>query len=199
MLKNGLKEDPATAQKGPLPPGWTGRTDTPSELLASANIRTMGNGIHVTTGPAVTLWNAENAASGNYTISATFNTLRSPTHGGLGLIWGGENMDSARATYADFLVYGNGAFAIEHRVGKAVHTLVGRTDNVHPAIHVTDANGTSSNALEVRVADDSVRFIVNGQQVHALSAESPMVPGAGISGLRVNRKINVHVANFTGK
>src|ERR1044071_5600650 len=58
-------------------PGWTGKIDAKEEAagmtLNSAKFAKEGDALHVTTGPAVTYWNPENKATGDYTVKATFN------------------------------------------------------------------------------------------------------------------------------
>ncbi len=57
-------------------PGWTGKIDAKEEAsgltLNSAKLAKEGDALHVTTGPAVTYWNPDNKASGDYTVKATF-------------------------------------------------------------------------------------------------------------------------------
>lgn len=203
-----------TKQVGPLPAGWMGRTDRANLKLEDANFATMGSGLHVTTGPAVILWNPANTASGTYTISAAFGVRSVPDHDYYGLIWGGSDLGGDKVSYGYFLVGGDGTFIVKHRYGPGqggrggnppadVHTVIDKTP--HDAIRKAmkdgqPANmGSASNALEVRVAADSVRFIVNGTQVGAADARSPMVPTSGIFGLRVNHNIDTHVGSFGKK
>src|SRR5512139_2268894 len=61
---------------GVMVKGWTGKIDKKEAdaglTLNSAKLAKEGSGFHVTTGPAVTYWNPENTAKGDYTVSATF-------------------------------------------------------------------------------------------------------------------------------
>src|SRR5947208_16157077 len=56
--------------------GWTGKIDAKEQsaglTISSAKLSKEGDGLHVTTGPAVTYWNPANTAKGDYTVSATF-------------------------------------------------------------------------------------------------------------------------------
>jgi len=202
-----------TKQAGPLPTGWVGRVDRANQKLEDANFSTMGAGLHVTTGPAVTLWNPANTASGSYTISASFGVRSVPDHDYYGLVWGGSDLDGDKVTYAYFVVAGDGTFLVKHRYGPSsggrgnqpaeVHTVIDKTP--HDAIRKAMKDGqpaslgSASNTLEVRVAADSVRFVVNGTQVAAVDAKNPMVPTAGLFGLRVNHNIDTHISNFGKK
>src|SRR5215204_4711222 len=57
--------------------GWTGMIDakeaTAGLNLNSAKLVKEGKALHITTGPAVTYWNPDNKAKGDYTVSATFS------------------------------------------------------------------------------------------------------------------------------
>src|SRR5262245_59000293 len=57
-------------------PGWTGMIDakekTAGMTLESAKLSKEGDGLKVTTGPAITYWNPANKATGDYTVKATF-------------------------------------------------------------------------------------------------------------------------------
>jgi hypothetical protein len=195
-----------TKQAGPLPAGWTGRTDRPDQKLENASFVTMGPGFHVTTGPAVTLWNPANIASGTYTISANFAARSMPAHDAYGLVWGGASLDAANESYYYFLVFGDGRIAVKHRAGASdtrttdaqfIHTIYDSKTAVAGIIVVDSAGKGSSNALEVRVGADSVRLTVNGNQVFAADAKN--LGGSGVYGIRVNHNISVHVAGFVKK
>ena len=62
---------------GVLVKGWTGQIDAKEQAagltINSAKLAKDGKVLHVTTGPAVTYWNLDNKAKGDYTVSATFN------------------------------------------------------------------------------------------------------------------------------
>src|SRR6185295_11653387 len=57
-------------------PGWTGSIDAKEKAagmtLESAKLSKEGDGLKVTTGPAITYWNPANKATGDYTVKATF-------------------------------------------------------------------------------------------------------------------------------
>jgi hypothetical protein len=195
----GMKMDdnfkPVT-QQGPTPPGWTLRPDKPADKPESVNFVTMGTGMHVTSGmtPAI-YWNPANTASGAYTLSVTFGVRSIPLHDAVGLVWGGADLSGDKQSYDYFLIYGDGQFAVKHRSGAAVHDVIAKTKNA--AIKAADKDGGSaSNNVAVKVAADSVRMFVNDVQVAAVDAKNPMMPNAGIYGVRVNHGISVHIANL---
>jgi hypothetical protein len=187
-------------QEGPTPPGWMIRPDNPANKPETVNFVTMGPGMHVTSGnTAAIYWNPANSASGAYTISGTFGVREIPLHDAIGLIWGGSDLGGDKESYAYFLVYGNGTFAVKHRSGTNnktdVHTVVAQTANA--AIKPADKDhGATSNKLAVKVAADSVRFFVNDVEVAAVDGKNPMAPSSGIYGFRVKHGISVHVAGL---
>ncbi|MFI5311656.1 MAG: hypothetical protein ACHQQ3_10505 [Gemmatimonadales bacterium] len=212
----GMQHDDTKSVKqvGPHPTGWLMRVDSPArEKEEDANFVTMGPGMHVTAGPHATYWNPENTASGTYTISAQFGVRSTPMHDYVGLIWGGSEMGTDKVSYAYFLVGGDGSFLVKHRAGPSgasarsgnpdVHTVIDKTSNAAIKQAMKDGapadGGSASNTLEVRVASDSVRFVINGTQVGAADAKSPMMPTSGIYGFRVNHNIDTHIGAFGKK
>jgi hypothetical protein len=57
-----------------------------------------------------------------------------------------------------------------------------------------DGSGRSSNTLEVRVAGDTVSYVVNGTVVH--TGPKAGVTTDGIVGFRVNHQLDVAVEGF---
>ena len=57
--------------------GWTGKVDASREngtlTINDGKFVAEGQGFHVTTGPSALYWNPKNTATGDYTVSATFN------------------------------------------------------------------------------------------------------------------------------
>jgi len=144
-------------------------------------------------GPAGTFWNPANTASGNYTLKATFNLQKPSNHVNYyGLVFGGSNLDAASQAYAYFVVAQNGTFMVRQRSGEAVTDVVGRAANA--AVKQPDATGRSTNALEVRVAGDTVSYVVNGTAVH--SGPKGTLKTDGLAGVRVNHVLDVQFEGF---
>jgi hypothetical protein len=119
------------------------------------------DGFRITTGPAGTFWNPANRATGNYTVKATFTLLKPSGHVNYyGLIFGGSNIEAAEQNYLYFLVGQNGSYVVRHRAGMAVYDVQERT--LHDAVTQPDATGRARNDLEVRVADTTISYVVNG-------------------------------------
>lgn len=186
---------PLSAQ---APEGWKVRIDRSTDAsdpddTPDLKVMRMGDGFHVTGGPAGTFWNPANTASGNYTVKATFNLMKPSGHVNFyGLVFGGSNLDGAAQRYSYFLVAQNGMYTIRHRDGENVENVQGRT--AHEAIRQPGENGQSANTLEVRVSGDTVSYVVNGTVVH--TSPKSALPTDGIVGVRVNHLLDVHVEGF---
>ena len=176
-------------------PGWTARFDRAEAKPAQVSFTRMAKGYHVTAGPAAVYYDAKQTASGNYTVRGSFTQTKAPTHPeAYGLFAGGQNLTGAAPSYMYFVVRGDGKYLVKHRANATeVHTLVDWTAS--PALKAAGTDGKASNALEIRVAADSVRFVANGTPVAAVSRQE--VGGMnGVAGLRVNHNLDVHVDDF---
>jgi len=176
-------------------PGWTARFDRAEAKPAQVSFTRMAKGYHVTAGPAAVYYDAKQTASGNYTVRGSFTQTKAPTHPeAYGLFAGGQNLTGAAPSYMYFVVRGDGKYLVKHRANATeVHTLVDWTAS--PALKAAGADGKASNALEIRVAADSVRFVANGTPVAAVSRQEAGAM-SGVAGLRVNHNLDVHVDNF---
>lgn len=66
----------------------------------------------------------------------------------------------------------------------------------HEAVRRPGSDGSSVNALEVRVMASTVEFVVNGTVVHTANKADLPDTTDGIVGFRVNHRLNVQVTNF---
>ena len=167
--------------------------DSTPELKVTA----MGKGFHVVGGPVGTFWDPKNTVSGNYTVRATFNLMQPSNHTNYyGLIIGGSDLNGPNQAYTYFIVAQNGQFQIRDRTGEKVVNVhpAGRGGVANAAIKTPDAKGQSTNTLEVRVAADTVSYVVNGTVVHTTPRSA--VKTNGIVGVRVNHELNVHIDGF---
>ena len=153
----------------------------------------MGKGFHVSGGPAGTYWNPSNTTTGNYTLKGTFTLVKPSNHTNYyGLVFGGNALDGPTQSYTYFLVAQNGQFLIKQRNGEQVSDVKSATAN--PAIKTPDGTGRSVNALEVRVAGDTISYVVNGTVVHTTPKSA--IKTDGTAGFRVNHVTEVMVDAF---
>ena len=155
----------------------------------------MGAGFHVIGGPAGTFWNPANRVAGKYTARATFNLMKPSAHVNYyGLTFAGADLEGARQKYLYFLVAQNGTFIVRARTGEEVDNVQARTP--HATIRKPDADGRSTNTLEVRVAGNTISYVVNGTVVHTTPKSGATAATGGIVGVRVNHLLDVHVDGF---
>ena len=183
-----------------VPPGWSVRIDRSTSVADPDNtpnlkFATMGKGFHVTGGPAGVFWNPANTAAGDYTTSATFTLQKPSGHTNYyGLVFGGADLGAATQNYIYFLVAQDGTYIVKHRAGEDTHDVKGYTK--HAAVRQPGADGRSVNALEVRVAGNTISYVVNGQVVHTSPKTGMTAKTDGIVGVRVNHLLDVHVEGF---
>ena len=188
----------AVSLSAQTPQGWKVRVDRSTNASDPDNtpnlvFQTMGKGLHVKGGPAGTFWNPANSATGNYTLKGTFNLQERSSHPNYyGLVFGGSNLDAANQAYAYFTIAQNGMFLVRQRQGENVTDVVSR--QAHAAVRQPDASGKSSNTLEVRVAGDTVSYVVNGTVVH--SGPKGALRTDGLTGVRVNHVLDVQFEGF---
>jgi len=176
--------------------GWKVRADrstsaTDPDGAGKIQFMAMGKGFHAINPQAAVYWNPANTATGTYTVKGTF-TLNEPSghNNYYGLVFGGSNLEGADQAYHYFLIGQDGSFLVKRRVGDA------KTDNVvaktpHASIKKPEANGKSTNVLEVRVLADKVDYVVNGAVVGS-SPKAGMTTD-GIWGIRVNHLLDVMI------
>jgi hypothetical protein len=181
------------------PAGWKMRLDRSKSAQdpddkSGVTFMAMGKGFHVAGGPAGVYWNPANSASGNYTLKGTFTLLKPSSHTNYyGLVFGGKALEGGEQQYTYFTVAQDGTFLIKQRKGEATSDVKGYTPNA--AVKTPDAGGKSVNALEVRVAGDTVSYVVNGTVVHT-TPKSALGATDGSVGFRVNHVTEVQVDGF---
>lgn len=182
------------------PEGWRVRIDRSQNAQDpddTPDLKTVavGAGMRVTGGPAGTFWNPANMVTGNYTARASFTLMRPSGHTNYyGLIFGGRNLEGPNQTYVYFLVAQDGTFIIRHRVGNTVNDVKNSTP--HTAVRRPDNTGRSVNALEVRVAGNTISYAVNGLVVHTTPKGGATAMTDGIVGARINHLLDVQVDGF---
>ncbi|HEX5387058.1 MAG TPA: hypothetical protein VFW66_10185 [Gemmatimonadales bacterium] len=186
--------DRAAKVDADLPPGWTARTDSDSDLV-DVKFVTMAPGYHVTLGPAAILYRAADKMTGPFHVSVTFTQTKAPPHPeGYGIFIGGKNLDGPARQYTYFMIRGDGRYLIKRRSGDSTSSIISGWSR-HPAIVHADRSGKATNDLEVVMAPDKASFMVNGREVY--NADPRLFDAAGIVGLRINHNLDLHIADYT--
>ena len=165
--------------------GWSGTIDareaTAGRTLNDSKLAAQGKVLMVTTGPAVTYWNANNKASGNYTVHATFTEakymdLNDHPHP-YGIVIAGNDMGTPNQSYLYCAAYGNGNFIVRG-FGPAPFQLNGGHGEVNAAVHKAAGKGQPvTQDIAVSVKADKVECAINGTVVG--SYDRAAVLGAG--------------------
>ena len=176
--------------------GWKLRVDrsssaTDPDAAGAIKFTAEGNTFHAVNPQAAVYWNPANTASGNYTLKSTFTLVEPSNHNNYyGIVFAGHDLDGPKQSYLYFTVAQDGTFLIKHRDGDVnTQNVAPKTPN--PAIRKPDANGTSTNVLEVRVAADKIDYVVNGTTVHSTPKTGLTATADGLFGARVNHFLNV--------
>jgi hypothetical protein len=190
-------QQPGSGAAAARPDGWRVRFDRANVADSAMKIEAMAPGWHVTTtmrGSGIA-WQPNQSARGTFRVEAeTFLFPTTSGHAeGYGLVLGGQNLEAENQSYLYFLVRGDGQFLIKQREGAQTRDLVPWTAN--PAVARQEGANSAREILAVEAAADSVRFLVNGQRVHALPRAPVQVDGQ--VGVRVNHALSVHVTRVT--
>ena len=172
-----------------LPEGWNARVDD-DQSLDDIVFKTMGTGLHATTGPAAVFYNPAWTHSGDYEVSASLTQTTSPEHPeAYGITLGGSNLDGPEQAYSYFLVRKTGDYFIATREGEDRNVIVNWTE--HDAVNAEDESGSQTNVLGARVEGDDVIFTVNGTEVDRRQRGEILTDG--LFGFRINHRLDVHI------
>ncbi len=189
---------PVAGQDLERPEGWEVRFDRAGSTEADLEMFVeMPPGWHITTGPAGIFWDPAMTASGTYRLELDVY-LFDPQgrREAFGVFFGGEDLQGPGQSYTYFLLRDGGQFILKRRRGDEAPTLQEWTG--HPAIRsfASRETGESSvlNQLVVEAGAETVRFLVNGEEVASLPRSE--VDTDGRVGIRVNHALNLHVARL---
>ena len=203
-------ESHAAADGGIHVDGWMGKIDAKEaadgQMLGNASFRAMGDGFHVTTGPAVAYWHSDHTASGNYTVKATFTepefmNLSGHAHP-YGIVIGGNDMGTDAQTYLYCSTYGNGNFIVRG-FGPEPFQVNGRRGEAHDAVNKAAENGAPvTQEIALSVNGDKVECTINGTVVGSYDksdvvGESKLKSTDGVYGIRFGHNTEVHVEGLT--
>jgi hypothetical protein len=190
--------------------GWSGKIDANEEKagqkLENAKFAKMGDGYHVTTGPAVAYWNGAQKATGNYTVKATFKEpkfmgLNSHPHP-YGIVIGGNDMGTAQQSYLYCAAYGSGNFIVRG-FGPEAFQLNGRRGETNAAVAKAAASGEPvTQEIAMSVKGDDVSCAINGKTVATYKKADVVGAGKlkstdGSYGIRMGHNTEAHVTGLT--
>lgn len=190
-------------------PGWTGQIDAKEAeagmTLNSAKFLKEGDGFHIVTGPAVTYWNPENKASGDYTVKATFKepkymSLNDHPHP-YGIMIAGNDLGTDKQSYLYCAAYGNGNFIVRG-FGPAPFQLNGRRPTADPAVNKAAGAGQSvTQEIAVSVKGDKVECAINNKVVGSYDKAAVVTDGKlkstdGVYGIRFGHNTEVMVTGL---
>ena len=189
--------------------GWAGKIDANEQrqgkTINDAKFASEGSGFHVTTGPAVTYWNAANQASGNYTVKATFNepkymNLNDHPHP-YGVVIGGTGMGTDNQSYLYCAAYGNGTFIVRGFGPRAFQMNGGGEPNA-AVLKAAGVGQPVTQEIAVSVRGSRVECSINGTVVAGYDKASVVAPGKlastdGVYGLRFAHNTEVIVTGLS--
>jgi hypothetical protein len=190
--------DRTVAGGGNFPARWHVRTEVARQTgqpapLANVKFSTMGDGFHVTVGPAAIYWRDADTASGNYHVVAKITQMQNPAHPeSYGIIIGGKSLADSGQSYTYFLVRAvDGMYSIRRRTGYTARPTAVVEWTASDAVTKSDSTGKATNELSVQVSGGRAKFMVNGKDVYA--ADAAGVDTRGVVGYRVNHNLDVHL------
>lgn len=203
-------ESMAVADGGISVPGWMGKIDAGEaergQVLENARFAMDGDAIHIKTGPAVTYWNPDNEATGDYTVSATFTEPAYMAMGDhphpYGLIIGGRDLGTAQQSFLYCSAYGNGSFIVRG-FGPDPFQLSGRRPTPHDAVHKAagpDQPVVQQIAIDVR--GETVSCTINGTVVASYDRSEVVADGRlqstdGLFGIRMGHNTEARVTDLS--
>ena len=202
----------STAVKGGIQmKGWMGKVDGKEAkaglTVDSAKFVAMGkDGMHATTGPAITYWNPEMQGKGDYVVKATFAEreymgLNNHPHP-YGIVMGGNDMGTDTESYLYCAAYGNGNFIVRG-MGPAPFQMNGPRGGMSDAVHKAEAKGKPvTQEIALQVKGDKVSCIINGTEVASYSKTDLVAAGKlkstdGVVGFRMGHNTDAHIAGFS--
>jgi hypothetical protein len=203
-------ESIAVADGGISVPGWTGKIDAreaeQGQVLENASFAMDGEAIHIKTGPAVTYWNSDNEATGDYTVSATFTEPAYMAMGDhphpYGLIVGGRDLGTDQQSFLYCSAYGNGSFIVRG-FGPEPFQLSGRRPTAHDAVN--KAAGPDEPVVQqiaVDVRGETVSCSINGSVVASYDRSEVVADGRlkstdGLFGIRMGHNTEARVTDLS--
>ena len=190
-------------------PGWEGKVDDGAakagQTIKDAKLAPEDKGMRVTTGPAITYWNAKNMAKGDYTVSATFYepkfmNLNDHPHP-YGIVIAGNDLGTDQQSLLYCAAYGSGTFIVRG-FGPAPFQLGGKRPTASDAVHKAAGVGQPvTQEIAMSVKGDKVSCSINGTVVATYDKTDAVGPGQlkstdGIYGIRFAHNTDAVVTNL---
>ena len=203
------EESRAVSGGGISVPGWTGKIDARAEQsgqsIKDAKLSLEGNALHVITGPAVTYWNPANKASGDYTVSATFEeskymNLNDHPHP-YGIFVAGNDLGTPQQSYLYCAAYGDGRFIVRG-FGPEPFQMNGRGE-ANDAVHKAPSpNQPVTQEIAMSVKGNKVNCTINGTVVatydkSALVSTGKLKSTDGVYGIRFAHNTDATVTGLS--
>jgi hypothetical protein len=185
--------------------GWQGRIDPAAAKKGStindSRFEQHGPDLHLAIGPAAIYWNPTHAASGDYTVKATFREAK-PDSGHphpYGVFIGGQQLDTPDLSLVYCIAYSDGTFLVRGFNGASV-VQVGKRQK-HEAVNQPAADGSVTNEVAWHVRGGKAECAINGKTVASYARDELVAPERlastdGIAGLRVSHNVDVVVTGF---
>lgn len=193
--------DRKVAGGGVLVEGWQGKADPANKqglTVKDSRFAAEGNGFRITTGPAGIYWNPSHAASGDFTVRATFRepkqTYNHPHP--FGVFIGGSGLETDTPTMLYCVAYRDGTFLVRQFAEGKVNTLAKKA----PHDRVMKASGPEAEVVQEvgwNVKGPRVECVINGAVVwSADKSEAPALTTNGQTGIRVSHNSDAIVTGF---
>ena len=194
----------AVAGGGIFAKGWEGKADGTANVK-DAKLTEEGGVFHVTTGPAVTYWKTTDKATGDYTVSATFNepkfmNLNDHPHP-YGVFIAGNDIGTDQQSLLYCEAYGSGTFIVRG-FGPAPFRMNGGRGQANDAVHKAAGQGEAvTQEIAMSVKGDKVSCSINGTVVATYDKAEVVAPGKlkstdGVYGFRFAHNTEGTVSDF---
>jgi hypothetical protein len=191
-------------------PGWMGKIDAREAAaglaLSDAKLELDGDVLKVTTGPAVTYWNAGNTASGDYTVKATFHepeymNVNDHPHP-YGIVIAGNDLGTDEQSYLYCAAYGNGTFIVRGFGPDAFQVNGGRGEANGAVNEAADRLQPVTQDIAVSVRGNTVECAINGTVVASYDKSELVTDGRlkstdGVYGIRFAHNTDATVTGLT--
>ena len=194
--------------------GWKGVVDAAEAgrglKITDAKLAKMGPGMHVTTGPATTYWDASKKVTGDYMVQATFNeakymSLNDHAHP-YGIMIAGNDLESGKPNFLYCAAYGNGKFIFRGFSATAARGTfamsAGRAGDENAAVNkAAGKDQPVTQVIAMQVKGDKVSCMINGTEVASYAKSAVIGDGKitsldGYVGVRFGHNTDAHVAGF---